>query len=594
MNQLRQRETRKSTRPFFIIVFCIIAVTVISYSSSARSDLITQLREAFGISFEEATNEQLKQFLKDRDNRTFAEGMLKQLRHGQQLQLFLDGQSNRLPNVSKEIVKYLARKLVIDLLKLIGDRAGIFWLSTGSQLIGVLSTISSGINIFIRLSDALVAFDSRSMLWEYINGRERGQSPKVVFQDLYNTFQPIIDKIICFKIPFKCLRQGGVTEEDRQNFATYLEFSYQSWKLMNDQERRDDVKRYILNNLPRPNRSPIANAGPDQTVQVGSIIQLDGSGSSDPDGDQIKSYRWTILPRENSARCIFRSSRSIVNPKVQPLREGSCTIELVVNDGELNSAPDQVVITAHPETCSITDQRPPRLPGIEPPPIKIRLAKRAKVILTVLRGEDAIFDNLVGLAFPKDIDLYFSKQVSEGQQFDLGVFEGGKELIFRITTPEGKTYFSGPGSRNPDGLVHANVIKISENRWLVGWEDLFQGGDKDYDDLFFQVCSISAATKSQDLPKSVNVGIYTYSTQQGEAIRFFTENTNFQTMKINIFSLSGQLIFHTDWVDNDFEWNLLNDRGQRLANGVYLYVITYRKDDETIIKREVKKLVVLR
>ncbi|MEM4409629.1 MAG: hypothetical protein QXI19_12895, partial [Candidatus Caldarchaeum sp.] len=72
------------------------------------------------------------------------------------------------------------------------------------------------------------------------------------------------------------------------------------------------------------------------------------------------------------------------------------------------------------------------------------------------------------------------------------------------------------------------------------------------------------------------------------------ENTNFQAMKINIFSLSSQPVFHTDWVDNDFEWNLLNDRGQRLANGVYLYVITYRKDDGTIIKREVKKLVVLR
>lgn len=98
--------------------------------------------------------------------------------------------------------------------------------------------------------------------------------------------------------------------------------------------------------LAKPNNPPIANAGPDQTVQVGSTVQLDGSASSDPDGDQIKRYQWTILPRENSAQCIFKSSHSIVNPKIVPLREGSCTIQLIVNDGKLNSAPDQVVITA--------------------------------------------------------------------------------------------------------------------------------------------------------------------------------------------------------------------------------------------------------
>jgi hypothetical protein len=105
----------------------------------------------------------------------------------------------------------------------------------------------------------------------------------------------------------------------------------------------------------RVNRPPIANAGPDQTVQVGSPVQLDGSGSTDPDGDPIKSYRWNILPRENSAQCVFKSSRNIAQPTIQPRREGRCTIELVVSDGKLNSAPDQVTITAK------TDVIPPAL-----------------------------------------------------------------------------------------------------------------------------------------------------------------------------------------------------------------------------------------
>src|SRR5262249_22281405 len=38
--------------------------------------------------------------------------------------------------------------------------------------------------------------------------------------------------------------------------------------------------------------APIANAGPDQTPGRGRLVTLDGSGSSDPDGDAI-SYQWT-------------------------------------------------------------------------------------------------------------------------------------------------------------------------------------------------------------------------------------------------------------------------------------------------------------
>jgi hypothetical protein len=39
------------------------------------------------------------------------------------------------------------------------------------------------------------------------------------------------------------------------------------------------------------NRVPVALAGPDQAVELGSIVTLNGGGSSDPDGDSL-AYEW--------------------------------------------------------------------------------------------------------------------------------------------------------------------------------------------------------------------------------------------------------------------------------------------------------------
>jgi hypothetical protein len=68
----------------------------------------------------------------------------------------------------------------------------------------------------------------------------------------------------------------------------------------------------------------------------------------------------------------------------------------------------------------------------------------------------------------------------------------GGELVFGIfvpphrSHPAGMTFKMGPGDRNPDRLAHAKVTKIAEGRFEVGFEDTFDGGDRDYNDSVFR------------------------------------------------------------------------------------------------------------
>ena len=61
-----------------------------------------------------------------------------------------------------------------------------------------------------------------------------------------------------------------------------------------------------------------------------------------------------------------------------------------------------------------------------------------------------------------------------------------EELVFGIVVRDGVTFKMGPGERNPDRLPHAVVKRTGERQFDVGFEDLLNGGDRDYDDNSFR------------------------------------------------------------------------------------------------------------
>lgn len=95
---------------------------------------------------------------------------------------------------------------------------------------------------------------------------------------------------------------------------------------------------------PSENRPPTADAGPDQTVKTLEVVQLDGSRSSDPDGDLL-SYSWRFIRMPTGSQATL-SNPNIVNPTFIPDLVGEYLIELTVNDGRGGQAQDQVKITA--------------------------------------------------------------------------------------------------------------------------------------------------------------------------------------------------------------------------------------------------------
>ncbi|MBI2876791.1 MAG: PASTA domain-containing protein, partial [Candidatus Tectomicrobia bacterium] len=92
------------------------------------------------------------------------------------------------------------------------------------------------------------------------------------------------------------------------------------------------------------NDSPTANAGPDQTALVGTLLTLDGSGSFDPNGQPL-TYLWT-LPSAPAGSSAALSDPTSATPTFTPDLPGLYTFELVVGDGIAYSSPDQASITA--------------------------------------------------------------------------------------------------------------------------------------------------------------------------------------------------------------------------------------------------------
>ena len=84
------------------------------------------------------------------------------------------------------------------------------------------------------------------------------------------------------------------------------------------------------------NVAPTANPGASQNVLVGTVVNMDGSASKDPDGGTL-TFKWTLIGKPIG---------SAFSPTFKADVEGVFVASLIVNDGKVDSTTSTVPISS--------------------------------------------------------------------------------------------------------------------------------------------------------------------------------------------------------------------------------------------------------
>lgn len=153
-------------------------------------------------------------------------------------------------------------------------------------------------------------------------------------------------------------------------------------------------------------------------------------------------------------------------------------------------------------------------------------------------------------------------------KFDWPIVESGttKKMTYRVLAPED----TDPGEYEITGTINGNntestKITVSPDNSELNRDDLVLKEARAVLDNF------SSSTKFRAIGENVH------------------------QIRVKVYSLLGKMVFDSDWREgNTFQWNLADDTGKSVPNGVYLYSVTVKGPDGETERSELNKTLVLR
>jgi hypothetical protein len=132
------------------------------------------------------------------------------------------------------------------------------------------------------------------------------------------------------------------------------------------------------------NAVPVANAGAGQSVVTGAVVTLDGSASSDANGDLL-TYSWSFTSKPAGSSAAL-SSATVTKPTFTADVAGAYVLNLVVNDGKVNSVAGNVTITS---VNSNTDFAGPVIVSYDFSPKTVDISAKAATITVTAHVTDS-------------------------------------------------------------------------------------------------------------------------------------------------------------------------------------------------------------
>ena len=118
------------------------------------------------------------------------------------------------------------------------------------------------------------------------------------------------------------------------------------------------------------------------------------------------------------------------------------------------------------------------------PEATLRVNSGAMPIYATYLDTGAGYTNELWLQSPHLIHIATGHETPEDTVVNLGTYSAQQELFFKMYVRDtGHHFYSGPAHRNPDNHIHAAISYLGDCEWLVGFEDMYNGGDQDFDDI---------------------------------------------------------------------------------------------------------------